>query len=98
MSESEETCKIRIITEEVVRQGLERLTKCGVPFAEENVGVYFLLVGLKIGLLDPALAAILEDALVVNRDKVSETMAKESTVRLRKLVELAKEVKDNNVN
>ena len=88
--------KIRTIAEEVVRQGLVRMEECKVPLTEGPIGVYFLLVGLKIALLDPNLGTTIEQALMLNDSKEPEAMA--SVARLRKLVEIAQKQEGGNGN
>ena len=85
--------KVRVLVEEVIRQGWETMERSGVPRDEEHVGTYFLLVGLKIALLDPDLGTVLEASLILN--KSGETQAQESVARLKGLIAMATRVKEN---
>ena len=94
MSDAKVTQGIKTIVEEMLRQGLERMEECNIPLDKEPVGTYFLLVGLKIALLDPELGAILEDALML--DQRGEAQAQASVARLGQLVKLAQTLKEGN--
>ncbi len=85
--------KVRVLVDEVIRQGLGTMKRSGAPLGNESIGVYFLLVGLKIALLDPDLGNILESSLMLDRG--GEQRARESTARLRGLIDLVTRVKEN---
>ncbi|KKL56868.1 hypothetical protein LCGC14_2241100 [marine sediment metagenome] len=85
--------KVRVLVDEVIRQGLGTMERSGVPFDAELVGTYFLLVGLKIALLDPDLGTVLETSLML--DKSGEKEAQESVARLKGLIAMVTQVKES---